>query len=193
MEPLDPKNKPAAMNTARSVQKLLAALAASLCLPVLAHAAAAPVALDGDGWTVAPQAEVSATGEQISAPGFTADKWVKAKVPGTVLEAYVVAGIEKEPTYGDNAYKIDQKKYNRNFWYRTEFKTPALCRRPDLARIRRREQGRRRLPQRQEPRLHPRLRAARPVRRDRVGPPGSQRTRWPCWIISRGNRQEQDR
>ena len=125
MHPLDPKNKPAATNTVRAMQKSLAALAASLCLPILAHAAAAPVALNGGGWTVAPQAEVSATGEQISAPGFTADHWVKATVPGTVLEAYVVAGIEKEPTYGDNAYKIDKKKYDRNFWYRTEFKSPA--------------------------------------------------------------------
>ncbi len=100
-------------------------LAASLCLPVLTYAAAAPVTLDGDGWAVAPQAEVSAAGELISAPGFAADKWVKAKVPGTVLEDYVTAGIEKEPTYGDNAYKIDKKKYDRNFWYRTEFKSPA--------------------------------------------------------------------
>ena len=83
------------------------------------------MALDGDGWMVAPQAEVSGSGEQISAPGFPTDKWVKAKVPGTVLEAYVVAGIEKEPSYGDNAYKIDKKKYDRNFWYRTEFQTPA--------------------------------------------------------------------
>ena len=114
------------MNTAHSLPKLFVALAASLCLPLLAHAAVATVALDGDGWMVAPQAEVSATtGEQISAPGFIAEKWVKANVPGTVLEAYVVAGIEKEPSYGDNAYKIDQKKYNRNFWYRTEFKAPA--------------------------------------------------------------------
>lgn len=90
-----------------------------------ADAAAASVSLDGGGWMVAPQADVSGTGEQISAPGFAADKWVKATVPGTVLEAYVTAGIEKEPSYGDNAYKIDQAKYNRNFWYWTTFKTPA--------------------------------------------------------------------
>ena len=127
MKPLAPKIKSTATTKARTAQKLFAALAASLCLPVFAHAASAPAALDGDHWTVAPQAEVSGTGEQISAPGFAADKWVKAKVPGTVLEAYVAAGIEKEPTYGDNAYKIDQKKYNRNFWYRTEFKTPAFA------------------------------------------------------------------
>ncbi len=125
MKSLDPKNKSAAMNTVRAVQKLFVTLAASLTLPVLAHAAAAPATLDGDGWTVTPQAEVNATGEQISASGFAAEHWVKATVPGTVLEAYVVAGIEKEPSYGDNAWKIDKKKYNRNFWYRTEFKSPA--------------------------------------------------------------------
>ena len=113
------------MNTIRSLQKLLVTFAASLCLPIFAHAAAAPVTLDGDGWAVAPQAEISAAGEQISAPNFAADKWVKARVPGTVLESYVTAGIEKEPTYDDNAYQIDKKKYDRNFWYRTEFKSPS--------------------------------------------------------------------
>ena len=106
------------------LNKILVAIATALSLSVIAQAAE-PVALDGDNWTVAPQAEVSATGEQISTVGFTTEKWVKATVPGTVLEAYVVAGIEKEPTYADNAYQIDQKKYNRNFWYRTEFMGPA--------------------------------------------------------------------
>lgn len=74
MESVDPKSKPAAMNAVRAVQKLLATLAASLCLPVLAYAAAAPVPLDGDGWRVAPQAEVSGSGEQIYAPGFPTDQ-----------------------------------------------------------------------------------------------------------------------
>ncbi len=112
------------MNTIRTLQKV-AVFAVSLFFPMVVRTAAAPVALDGDNWTVTPQAEISATGEQISVSGFTTDKWVKATVPGTVLGAYVTAGIEKEPTYGDNAYKIDQKKYNRNYWYRTEFKSPA--------------------------------------------------------------------
>jgi hypothetical protein len=125
MKQAKPKNILAAMNAAGHIHKFLVAIATSLSLSVLAHAAAAPVPLDGDGWMVAPQAEVSGSGEQISSPGFPTDKWVKAKVPGTVLEAYVVAGIEKEPSYGDNAYKVDKKKYDRNFWYRTEFQTPA--------------------------------------------------------------------
>ena len=117
------KNIPAAMNAVGHIHQFIVAIATLLSFS-LAHAAE-PVTLDGDNWTVTPQAEVSATGEQISTVGFTTEKWVKAAVPGTVLEAYVTAGIEKEPTYGDNAYTIDQKKYNRNFWYRTEFKGPA--------------------------------------------------------------------
>jgi hypothetical protein len=124
MKQAKPKNIPAAMNAAGHICKFLVAIAATLSLSVVAHAAE-PVALDGDIWAVAPQAEVSATGAQLSTVGFAADKWVKATVPGTVLEAYVTAGVEKEPTYGDNAYKIDKKKYDRNFWYRIEFKSPA--------------------------------------------------------------------
>jgi hypothetical protein len=37
----------------------------------------------------------------------------------------VAAGLEKDPNFGDNIYKVDKKKYDRNFWYRTEFKVPA--------------------------------------------------------------------
>ena len=42
-------------------------------------------------------------------------------MPGTVFSSYVRAGLEKEPTYGDNITKVDQAKYDRDFWYRTEF------------------------------------------------------------------------
>src|SRR5699024_5934453 len=34
------------------------------------------------------------------------------------------AGLEKDPNYADNIYKVDKSKYNRNFWYRTTFSTP---------------------------------------------------------------------
>ncbi|TAN11096.1 MAG: hypothetical protein EPN37_17905 [Chitinophagaceae bacterium] len=51
--------------------------------------------------------------------------WVKAVVPGTVFTSYVDAGLEKDPNYGDNIYKVDKSKYYRNFWYRATFTTPA--------------------------------------------------------------------
>ncbi len=93
-------------------------------LPSPAKAAADNVPLDGSEWQVSPQAEVTGTGEQLSMPGYAEGKWVKATVPGTVFEAYVNAGIEKDPNYADNAYQVDKKKYDRDYWYRTEFKTP---------------------------------------------------------------------
>ena len=57
--------------------------------------------------------------------GYKSQGWVKAIVPGTVFSSYVAAGLEKDPNFGDNIYKVDKKKYDRNFWYRTEFKIPA--------------------------------------------------------------------
>ena len=101
-------------------------LLASLSLAPGRVGAAAPLAsLDGGAWKIAPQAEVTAAGEQISLPGYHAETWVPAQVPGTVFGSYVQAGIEKEPTYGDNIYKVNKAKYDRNFWYRTEFTAPA--------------------------------------------------------------------
>ena len=94
--------------------------------PAPAQAARGEVtSLSRGGWEVAPQAEVTASGEQVSTPGYRADAWVRAQVPGTVFGAYVNAGLEKEPTYGDNIYQVDKAKYDRDFWYRTEFAAPA--------------------------------------------------------------------
>ena len=81
--------------------------------------------LDSSPWQLAPQAEVAETGQQISTPGYHVGVWLPTQVPGTVFGAYVRAGLEKEPTYADNIYKVDLKKYDRNFWYRTDFTVPA--------------------------------------------------------------------
>lgn len=51
--------------------------------------------------------------------------WTKAIVPGTVFASFVANGTEKDPNFGDNIYKVDRTKYDRNFWYRTELKVPA--------------------------------------------------------------------
>jgi len=99
---------------------VLLTLAAALT-PVLA-AAAQP--LSGNSWKIAPQAETTSTGQQISMPGYPSGSWVAAQVPGTVFGSYVKAGLEKEPTYGDNISKVDRAKYDRNFWYRAEFIVP---------------------------------------------------------------------
>lgn len=78
-------------------------------------------------WKLAPQAEVTADAGQISAAGFKTDNWVKAVVPGTAFYSYVKAGKEADPDYADNIYKVDKAKYNRPFWYRTEFTVQPLA------------------------------------------------------------------
>jgi len=75
-------------------------------------------------WKVKPQAEAG-DGSKINAAGYDTKDWVQAIVPGTVFSSYVAAGLEKDPNFGDNIYKVDKAKYDRNFWYRTEFNIPA--------------------------------------------------------------------
>jgi len=75
-------------------------------------------------WKIKAEADVAAN-TAIYKPGFDMNDWVKATVPGTVFGDYVNAGLEKDPNFGDNIYKVDKAKYNRNFWYRTEFTVPA--------------------------------------------------------------------
>jgi hypothetical protein len=74
-------------------------------------------------WQVFPADGASASA--VSAVGYTPSDGVPGIVPGTVFNAYVEAGREADPGYGDNIYNIDESKYNKPFWYRTEFKRPA--------------------------------------------------------------------
>ena len=46
--------------------------------------------------------QVPETGAQLSQPGFTAPRWYKATVPGTVLTTLVNNGVYPEPLYGEN-------------------------------------------------------------------------------------------
>ena len=96
-----------------------------LGLALIPAQAQSVTSLNASPWQVAMQPDVKDTGEQISAAGYSSKQWLTAQVPGTAFGAYVIAGIEKEPSYGENAYLVDQQKYYQNYWYRTEFKVPA--------------------------------------------------------------------
>ncbi|HTI93837.1 MAG TPA: discoidin domain-containing protein [Puia sp.] len=62
---------------------------------------------------------------QVRAESDSSGSWVAATVPGTVFGSFVANGLEKDPNFGDNIYKVDHSKYDRNFWYRTSFRVPA--------------------------------------------------------------------
>lgn len=76
-------------------------------------------------WKLKPQAEVGTDSILVFKPDYNTSDWVNAVVPGTVFTSYVNAGLEKDPNFGDNIYLVDRAKYDRNFWYRTEFQVPA--------------------------------------------------------------------
>ena len=78
-------------------------------------------------WKVFPQKDEALNGGQISLPGYTNKAWIDAVVPGTVFYSYVVAGKETNPDYADNIYKVDKAKYNKPYWYRTEFSSKNLA------------------------------------------------------------------
>lgn len=77
-------------------------------------------------WKISPQAETNGQPAEIATAGFNDNNWVPGIVPGTIFYAYVKAGRESDPDYGENIYKVDKAKYNRPFWYRTEFNKPLL-------------------------------------------------------------------
>lgn len=92
-----------------------------ICLFLIRAASYSQISNNQLKWKLAAQADISSGAGEISEPAFKTDNWVPAIVPGTVFYAYVLAGKEKNPEYADNIYKVDKAKYNRPFWYRTEF------------------------------------------------------------------------
>ncbi len=105
-----------------------------LIIPVVTAIALAGVAqrvsLDskaGAGWQLCPQADVEGvSGAEISRPGYAMPSdAVAGVVPGCVFTSYVEAGREENPDVAYNIHRVDETKYSRPFWYRTEFATPA--------------------------------------------------------------------
>ncbi len=76
-------------------------------------------------WKLKAEAEVGADKTSMMEATYNTSGWVDAVVPGTVFNSFVVAGLEKDPNFGDNIHQVDRKKYDRSFWYRTEFTVPA--------------------------------------------------------------------
>ena len=77
------------------------------------------------GWKLKPQAEVAGGVAALSEASYNDADWVDALVPGTAFSAYVAAGLEKDPNFGDNIHNVDKAKYDRSFWYRTKFRVPS--------------------------------------------------------------------
>ena len=78
----------------------------------------------GEGWKLQDAARVKDSGEQISSPGFRAEAWNRAVVPGTALTSLVADGLYSEPFYGENNRTIPESLARTSWWYRTVMTVP---------------------------------------------------------------------
>ena len=95
-----------------------------------------------DNWQLQSACKISATGAQVSSPGFPADGWHRTAVPSTVVAALVADGTYPDPYFGTNLRSIPGTTYpvgkmfsvlpmpkdspfRCSWWYRTEFRLPS--------------------------------------------------------------------
>src|SRR5580692_9662577 len=94
----------------------------------LPSAAQTKISLNSDNpsihWRLTPQTDADSVA--LFQPGYDTRQWTDAVVPGTTFTSFVAAGKEADPNYADNIYRVDKRKYDRNFWYRTEFASPVV-------------------------------------------------------------------
>ena len=110
----------------KNVKKTWAVLALLGCMQVL-HAQTVYLHSDNPQmkWKLKPQAEVGTDVKSLCGNGYNVSAWVDAIVLGTAFNSYVIAGLEKDPNFGDNIHQVNRDKYDRSFWYRTTFRVPA--------------------------------------------------------------------
>lgn len=107
----------------KSYYCMLIVLAMSIATTT-AQAQTADLNSDNIQWYITPVEDETAQLKTLSAVGAIVENSVPGIVPGTVFTAYVNAGIEKDPNFGDNIHNVERAKYDRSFWYRAEFYIP---------------------------------------------------------------------
>lgn len=84
------------------------------------------------GWKLTPAPKVSADAAVVAKSGFDDKTWWAATMPGTVLTTMVDRGVYPDPDYGLNNLGIPESLNKQDYWYRNEFKAPAV---PDGRRL----------------------------------------------------------
>jgi exo-1,4-beta-D-glucosaminidase len=126
--------------------QLLVAVALLLSVPCMWASAPAGAEstkiLLAENWRIQSSCDVKADGREISAAGFRADGWHKARVPTTVVAALVADSTYPDPYFGMNLKSFPGMDYSSKsffanqtmpadspfrcaWWYRTEFNFPA--------------------------------------------------------------------
>ena len=94
-----------------------------------------------DNWAVQSAANTTATGAQISTPGFSTAGWMQTSIPATPVGAQVGTGIFPSPYVGTNAQQIpgwppagqnfatvawpSGSPYSAHWWFQNQFTLPS--------------------------------------------------------------------
>lgn len=77
-----------------------------------------------DGFRLQAASRVTASGEQLSTPGFDSSAWHAVTLPSTVLAGLVQAGVYADPFVKNNLAQIPTSTFAEPYWYRTELEVP---------------------------------------------------------------------
>ena len=77
------------------------------------------------GWLVQSSAKVQTTGEVLSTPAANVAGWYEATVPSTVMGVLTTDGVEPEALTAEDYQRIDKKRFDVSWWYRTTFKVQS--------------------------------------------------------------------
>ena len=93
---------------------------------MLALVARAETLTLSNGWQVQSSAEVSVTGDVLSTPTADVSGWYAASVPSTMMGVLTTDGVEPEALTAEDYQRIEKKRFDVSWWYRTTFKIESL-------------------------------------------------------------------
>jgi exo-1,4-beta-D-glucosaminidase len=76
------------------------------------------------GWVIQSSEKINVSGKVISSQNYSANDWLKANVPSTVLGTLVKNNAYKDVFVGNNLKFISSDQFKKSWWYRTEFTLP---------------------------------------------------------------------
>ena len=89
---------------------------------MLALVARAETLTLSNGWLIQSSAKVSATGDVLSTPTADVAGWYAASVPSTIMGVLTTDGVEPEALTAEDYQRIDKRRFDVSWWYRTTFK-----------------------------------------------------------------------
>ena len=79
-----------------------------------------------DEWKLQQSTKIHQDGIVLSSEGAKVQDWYDVRIPSTVMGALTNAGLFPDIMFGTNMEDVDRTQFDVSWWFRTEFKLPAL-------------------------------------------------------------------